>query len=116
MKRLLMVAALAVVALVLAFGMLPPVVGQRAEKTGRDSWAGEWLMDGDAGKPCAVFRQGDVLLVVNEEGSVGSARVIGPKKIKILKGDGWEAGLTGELHDDGKAIIWTDGRAKWKRR
>ncbi|HEX5070706.1 MAG TPA: hypothetical protein VFV78_10885 [Vicinamibacterales bacterium] len=77
--------------------------------------AGEWLMGGAADQPCAVFRNGEVLLVVNERGDLATARMAGAAKLAIVKGTGWMAGVTAELHDDGRSLVWSDG-STWKRR
>jgi hypothetical protein len=73
---------------------------------------GEWLYDGKEDQPCAIFRQGRVLLLVNEEGEWATGRVTQADKIVILKG--WEEGLVGEVAKDGKAIKWSNGTT-WKR-
>ena len=115
MKHVALMIALAGAVVGLPLVAPTAAVGQGAGKAEKDLWAGEWLAEGDAGTPCAVFRHGRVLLVVNDIGSIGSARLVEAKKIRILKGDGWDAGLTGELHDESQTIIWSNG-TKWKRR
>ena len=74
---------------------------------------GEWLYDGKEDQPCAIFQQGRVLLLVNEEGDLATARITEAAKFVVLKGD-WEEGLVGELAKDGKAIGWANGTT-WKR-
>ena len=73
---------------------------------------GEWLYDGKEDQPCAIFQQGRVLLLVNEEGEWATGRITEASKLVVLKG--WEEGLVGELAKDGKAINWSNGTI-WKR-
>jgi hypothetical protein len=73
---------------------------------------GEWLYDGKEDQPCAIFQHGRILLLVNEEGELATARLSEAKKFVVLKG--WEEGLVGELDDKGKAIAWSNGTT-WKR-
>jgi hypothetical protein len=72
---------------------------------------GEWLYDGKEDQPCAIFQQGRILLLVNEEGDFATARLTEAKKFAVK---GWEEGLTGELADKGKVITWSNGTT-WKR-
>ena len=72
---------------------------------------GEWLYDGKEDQPCAIFQQGRVLLLVNEEGEWATGRFTEADKFTVK---GWEEGLVGELAKDGKAINWTNGTT-WKR-
>jgi hypothetical protein len=76
--------------------------------------AGPWLNEGKEDEPCAIFQQGRVLLLVNENGDLATARMTEAKKFVTLKGEGWEEGLVGELTEKGKAIAWTNG-STWKR-
>ena len=73
---------------------------------------GEWLYDGKEDQPCAIFKQGRVLLLVNEEGEWATGRAPEVDKLIILKG--WEEDLVGEVTKDGKAINWSNGTI-WKR-
>jgi hypothetical protein len=75
---------------------------------------GEWLYEGKKDQPCAIFQHGRVLLLVNEDGELATARLTEAKKFVVLKGDGWEEGLVGQLDDNGKIIAWTNGTT-WKR-
>jgi hypothetical protein len=77
--------------------------------------AGEWLMAGNNDLPCAIFQQGRVLLIVNENGDLATGRVTGRNKLVALKGTGWEPDLEGVLSQDGKTINWENG-TMWKRR
>ena len=87
----------------------------RAAEPDKDSkLAGEWLYEGNKDQPCAIFQQGRVLLLVNEDGELATGRVTEAEKFVVLKGDGWEEGLVGELAKDGKAISWANGTT-WKR-
>src|SRR5262249_42063031 len=75
---------------------------------------GEWLFDGKEEQPCAIFQQGRVLLLVNEDGDPATGRITEAEKFVVLKGDGWEEGLVGEVAKDGKSIAWANGTT-WKR-
>ena len=75
---------------------------------------GEWLYEGKAGQFCAIFQQGRFLLLVNENGELATGRITDAKRFVVLKGDGWEEGLVGELAKEGKAISWANGTT-WKR-
>ena len=74
---------------------------------------GEWLYEGKEDQPCAIFQQGRVLLLVNENGELATGRITEAERFVVLKGD-WEEGLVGELAKDGKAISWANGTT-WKR-
>ena len=81
--------------------------------------AGEWLNEGKEDQPCAIFQQGRILLLVNEEGQLATARMTEGRKFVTVKGllvngEGWEEGLVGELAEDGKTISWANG-STWKR-
>jgi hypothetical protein len=76
---------------------------------------GEWLMDSHTDQPCAVFRQGAVLLIVNERGDLATGRMDGSGKLVVLKGGGWKAGVTASVQDNGRSLVWSDG-ATWTRR
>jgi hypothetical protein len=82
-----------------------------AEPDKKINWSGEWLYDGKEDQPCAVFQQGRVLLLVNEEGEWAPARFTEADKFTVK---GWEDGLVGELVEKGKAINWSNGTT-WKR-
>jgi hypothetical protein len=77
-------------------------------------WAGEWLLEGKADQPCAIFQHGRVLLLVNEKGDLATGRVTEATKLVVLKGNGWDDGLVGEFADEGKTISWGNGTT-WKR-
>ena len=85
-----------------------------AERDKRIKLPGEWLYDGKEDQPCAIFQQGRVLLLVNENGELATGRITEAEKFAVLKGDDWEEGLVGELGQDGKAISWANGTT-WKR-
>ena len=76
--------------------------------------SGEWLYEGKKDEPCAIFQRGRVLLLVNENGDLATGRITETRKIFVIRGDGWEEGLVGELVGRGKAISWTNGTT-WKR-
>jgi hypothetical protein len=87
----------------------------RAADPDKDSkLPGEWLYEGKEDQPCAIFQQGRVLLLINENGELATGRITEAKKFFVLKGDGWEEGLAGELAENSKAISWANGTT-WKR-
>ena len=108
LKRRDVVKAVAVAGGLLALGGLAGA----AEPDKKISWPGEWLYEGKEDQPCAIFQQGRVLLLVNEEGEWATGRMTEANKLVVLKG--WEEGLVGELAKDGKAINWSNGTT-WKR-
>ncbi|MCD6050068.1 MAG: hypothetical protein K0Q55_1471 [Verrucomicrobia bacterium] len=63
-------------------------------------------------QPCAIFQQGPVLLLVNETGTLATGQFISSDTFKIIKGEGWGIGMTGQLIENGKRIKWSDG-AHW---
>lgn len=77
-------------------------------------WPGEWLLEGNADQPCAIFQHGRVLLLVNERGDFATARLTEATKLVVLKGS-WDEGLVGELAEEGKTISWSNG-STWKQR
>jgi hypothetical protein len=85
-----------------------------AESDKDDKLSGEWLREGNKDQPCAIFQHGRILLLVNEEGEFATARLTEASKFVVLKGEGWEEGLVGELKQKGKAIAWSNGTT-WKR-
>ena len=109
LKRRDVVKAVAAAGGLLALGGLAGA----AEPDKKISWPGEWLYEGKEDQPCAIFQQGRVLLLVNEEGELATGRITEARKLVVLKGD-WEVGLVGELAKDGKAISWLNGTT-WKR-
>jgi hypothetical protein len=106
-----MVFALALTALVIGSQSSPRAC---AEEKAIDV-AGEWLREGKADQPCAIFRHGPVLLLVNENGDLGTGRLDADGKVVVLKGDGWDKGLTAEVQDKGKSLKWSNGTV-WSRR
>jgi len=69
------------------------------------SFAGSWLYQG---QPCAIFQQGVILLVVNEVGSLATAKVTGPSEFTIWGGIGWDSGLVAEVVNHGRTINWSN--------
>jgi hypothetical protein len=108
LKRRDVVRAVAAAGGLLALGGLAGA----AEPDKKISLPGEWLYDGKQDQPCAIFQQGRVLLLVNEEGELATGRLAEAEKIVVQKG--WEEGLVGEVAKDGKAINWSNGTT-WKR-
>lgn len=72
----------------------------------RISPAGSWLI---YDKPCAIFQQGAILLVVNEKGDLATAILDDAKTFTIKSGDEWDIGLVGKLVDGGRTIQWANG-------
>jgi hypothetical protein len=108
LKRRDVVKAVAAAGGLLALGGLAGA----AEPDKKINLPGEWLYDGKEDQPCAIFQQGRVLLLVNEEGEWATGRMTETNKFVVLKG--WEEGLVGEFAKDGKAINWSNGTT-WKR-
>lgn len=65
-------------------------------------------------QPCAIFQEGKVLLVVNEEGKLGTAVMTGAKTFVIKGGEGWDVGLIGTVATNGKKIEWSNSTT-WTR-
>ena len=104
-----------VVAMAAAGGLLVLSIVPCAAGPDKDSkLPGDWLYEGKADQPCAIFRQGRVLLLVNENGESATGRITEANKLVVLKGDGWEEGLGGELAEKGKAVSWANGTT-WKQ-
>ncbi len=80
-----------------------------------DDVAGEWLYEGKMDQPCAIFRHGSVLLLVNQGGHLATGRMEGKGKVLVISGNGWQKGLRGEVRDGGKSLTWRNGTV-WKRR
>jgi len=64
---------------------------------------GEWML---ANKSCAIFQQGRILLLVNENGVLGTGKINGGKTIAVFAGSAWKPGLLGQILDNGKSISW----------
>jgi hypothetical protein len=98
-----------------ATGQTPARQKEPAKAAAKETskWVGEWLFEGNADRPCAVFQHGRVLLLVNEDGELATGRITEATKLVVLKGS-WEEGLAGELADGGKTISWGNGTT-WKR-
>jgi hypothetical protein len=47
-------------------------------------WPGEWLMEGNADQPCAIFQHGRMLLLVNERGEFATGRLTEAAKLIVL--------------------------------
>lgn len=75
------------------------------------SFAGSWFYQG---QPCAIFQQGAVLLVVNEVGSLATAREIDHASFIILGGAGWDSGLVANVTNHGRTINWSNNSI-WTR-
>ena len=80
-----------------------------------DNLQGPWFMEGDKHEPCAIYQQGEVLLVVNEHGSLATGYTTGETKFTIAHGEGWQSGLHADIADGGKTIIWRNGSTVWRR-
>ncbi len=98
-----------------ATGQTPAQEKERRKAPARPmaQWTGEWLLEGNADQPCAIFQHGRVLLLVNEQGDFATGRITAPTRLVVLKGS-WDEGLVGELTDEGRTISWRNGTT-WKR-
>jgi hypothetical protein len=76
---------------------------------------GQWLMEFDPGRPCAIYQHGNVLIIVNEGGSLAVGRVISAAEFVILTspGGGWQIGLRAVLQDN-NTLDWRNGTI-WRR-
>ncbi|HVS35424.1 MAG TPA: twin-arginine translocation signal domain-containing protein [Gemmataceae bacterium] len=83
------------------------------EPDDRDALTGEWFNGGKLDQPCAVFQQGRVLLLINENGDIASGQMTGANEVTVLKG--WEGGLVGRVAERGRVIAWKGG-GSWRRR
>lgn len=66
------------------------------------------------GQPCVIYQQGQILLLINERGSVGSAIWVDDGAFVVLGGDGWDAGLTAQVTDRKRTINWSNNTV-WTR-
>ena len=76
--------------------------------------AGEWHLGGQAEQVCAIFRQGGVLLIVNERGDMATGKLEAANRVVVVKGAGWAPGITAELRENGRVLAWKDGSV-WTR-
>jgi hypothetical protein len=67
--------------------------------------ASGWLYNGQA---CSLQRAGATLLLINENGAVGSAIFTGENTLLVLGGSGWDAGLTAQITNRGRIINWSN--------
>ena len=104
--------------IVAAFGIYQYSNARIVPGTGQESKAmqvaGEWHLGGLTEQVCAIFREGGVLLVVNERGDMATARLEGGNRVVVVKGAGWEPGATAELRENGRVLAWRDGSV-WLR-
>jgi hypothetical protein len=117
LAKITAVAFLAVTFLAVAPAWRPLALGNAAAEPDKASkLPGEWLYDGKEDQPCAIFQQGRILLLVNEEGELATTRLTEARKLVVLRGyGGWgEEGLVGKLDKKGKTISWSNGTT-WKR-
>ena len=103
-----------VIVLAAAVGIYQVALRQQTQAQAA-SVSGEWLLAGDPKQPCAITRNGEVLILVNERGDIATGRMTGETTLQVIKGDNWEPGVTAELKDSGKSLAWRDGSV-WKRR
>jgi hypothetical protein len=101
------------VAAVAAVGGLLGIKDVAAESFGGRPglFLGNWIY---AGQPCAIFQMGVVLLLVNEQGSLGTAFVTGSDSLLVKGGSGWDVGLTAVLSKRGNQINWSN-ETVWTR-
>ncbi len=72
---------------------------------------GGWLY---SGQPCAIFQQQDLLLGVNEIGSIGICLWTVNDSFTVIGGGGWDIGLTTKVVDHGNTINWSNNTV-WTR-
>jgi hypothetical protein len=85
-----------------------------AEGERNNQFAGEWLNRGRLDQRCAIFQMGQILLLVNEQGSLATGRMTQVNQFVVVKGDGWDAGVVGDLVEGGRTIAWRGG-GSWRR-
>lgn len=111
MNRSSMLLVLVLLGVMLTAHSAPRVSAQSASS----DVSGEWLLSGNVDAPCAIFRHGVVLLLVNERGDLATGRMEGRGKLIVNKGAQWQAGVTAEVQDGGRSLLWRDGSV-WSRR
>jgi hypothetical protein len=79
----------------------------------RDALTGQWFNGGKLDQPCAIFQQGRVLLLINENGDIASGVMTQANEFTIQKG--WDGGLVGRIVERGTVIAWKGG-GSWRRR
>lgn len=70
---------------------------------------GGWFYQG---QPCAIFQEGDQLLLVNERGSIGAGVWTVNNSFTVIGGAGWDIGLTTQV--DGNTLNWSNNTV-WTR-
>jgi len=75
---------------------------------------GTWLLGNQADQPCAIFQQGQILLLVNERGSLATAIATGPKTFVVKSSSDWDIGLIGTISRNNSTIQWSNGTS-WSR-
>jgi hypothetical protein len=74
---------------------------------------GEWFNGGKVNQPCAIFQQGRVLLLINENGDMASGQLTQANQVTVLKG--WKQQVVGRIREQGRVIAWQGG-GNWQRR
>ncbi len=67
--------------------------------------ASGWLYEGQA---CSIQVAGTTLLLINENGAVGSAIFTSENTLVVLSGNGWDVGLTAQITHRGRTINWSN--------
>ena len=83
---------------------------------------GEWFLNGQSDKPCAIWESGHFLLMTNEKNDVCLAKVVGEgdNAIDITRAiapttGGWNTAGSGVLSEDGSTITWSPSGNTWTR-
>jgi hypothetical protein len=97
----------------LLLGGAASAAASAAEPERANTLDGEWLKDGKLDQPCAIFTQGRVMLLVNENGDLAVGFMTEADKFSVCKGS-WGEGVAGEVVRNGKTIRWKAG-GSWKR-
>ena len=74
---------------------------------------GGWLSYGRT-QHCAIFQEGLILLVINEQGLLATALWTNPDSFVILGGGNWQPGLTGHVSNSKNEISWSNNTV-WNR-
>ncbi len=73
--------------------------------------SGGWFYNG---QPCAILQQENLLVLINEIGSIGCGIWTVGNSFTILGGNGWDAGLTTQILNRAQTINWSNNTV-WTR-
>jgi len=75
---------------------------------------GVWYYEGDNSTPCAIFQQGNLLVLINERGDMATGKTVADANVVVIscREGGWQVGLKATINGD--ALSWANGTV-WKR-